>query len=166
MTPPSLKDITIRKTLQPGDLGYIAYIHGHLYAKECGYGLNFEAYVLDGLKDFAHQYDEEKDRVWICEHDKKIVGCLVAQHRAEQIQFRYFIFLPEYRGMGLGKYLMQEFTDFIQEKGIKHAFLWTTEEQNTAISLYTRVGFKLTQESSSDRFGKPIREFRYDLVLC
>jgi ribosomal protein S18 acetylase RimI-like enzyme len=161
----SLSDITIRKTLQPGDLGYIAYIHGDLYSKECGYGLSFETYVLDGLKDFAKAYDREKDRVWLCEHNNKIVGSLVAQHRSNQVQFRYFIFLPEYRGIGLGKYLMQQFIDFMKEKGIRHAYLWTTEEQLTAVSLYTRFGFQLTQENTSSSFDKPIREFRYDLEL-
>ncbi|RBQ12087.1 GNAT family N-acetyltransferase [Pedobacter miscanthi] len=162
----TLSDIKIRDTLKPGDLGYIAYIHGELYAKECGYGINFEAYVLDGLKDFAKGYDPKKDRVWICEHDNQIIGCLVAQHRSEQIQFRYFIFLPEYRGLGLGKHLMQKFIAFMREKDITHAYLWTTEEQQAAMALYTRFGFELTEESTSDSFNKPIREYRYDLELA
>lgn len=161
-----LSDIQIRNTLLPGDLGYIAYIHGDLYAKECGYGINFEAYVLDGLKDFAKEYQPDKDKVWICEHNDKIIGCLVAQHRSEKIQFRYFIFLPEYRGIGLGKYLMQQFLAFMMEKGIKKAYLWTTEEQQAAMALYTRFGFQLTEETTSDSFNKPIREYRYDLELA
>ena len=159
-----LADIRVRNTLLPGDLGYIAYIHGDLYARECGYGLNFETYVLDGLKDFAGEYDAAKDRVWICEHNGKMVGCLVAQHRGEQVQLRYFIFLPEYRGIGLGKYLMQAFVHFMQERGIKHAYLWTTNDQHAAIALYTRFGFLLTREKSSDSFGKPVLERRYDLI--
>jgi len=162
----SLSDIQIRSTLLPGDLGYIAYIHGDLYAKECGYGINFEAYVLDGLRDFAKEYDPEKDKVWICEHNDKIIGCLVAQHRSEKIQFRYFIFLPEYRGIGLGKYLMQQFLAFMMGKGIKKAYLWTTEEQQAAMALYARFGFQLTEETTSDSFNKPIREYRYDLELA
>src|ERR1700732_4322892 len=101
----SLADIHIRRELLPGDLGYIAYIHGLLYAKELGYGLNFEAYVLEGLQEFARQYDAEKDRVWICLHEEKIIGFLVGFHRDDIVQFRYFIFLPEYRGIGLGKLL-------------------------------------------------------------
>jgi|GEM_PF-6490920 peptidyl-dipeptidase Dcp len=71
-----LDDITCRNELRPGDLGYIAYLHGQIYAKECGYGLGFEAYVLQGLQEFAHQYDPDRDKVWICEHDNNIVGLL------------------------------------------------------------------------------------------
>jgi len=158
----ALSDIQIRNRVLPGDLGYIAYLHGDLYARECGYGVAFEAYVLTGLGDFARGYNPHKDRVWICEHHGKIIGSLVAQHREEQVQLRYFIFLPEYRGIGLGKHLMQEFMRFLQEKEVRHAYLWTTSDQDTAIALYTKLGFVLTEENPSNDFGKPVSERRYD----
>lgn len=160
-----LDDISVRSKLLPGDLGYIACMHGELYAKECGYGLNFEAYVLEGLGEFAHAYDAEKDRVWMCEHEGRIAGALVAQHRQHAMQLRYFIFLPEYRGIGLGKKLMTAFIAFMKQCGVKDAYLWTTEEQQAAISLYARFGFKRTEEKPSRAFGKPLMELRYDLHL-
>jgi len=160
-----LADISIRNTLSPGDLGYIAYMHGELYARECGYGLNFEAYVLEGLKDFAHEYDPQKDKVWICEHENKIIGFLMAQHRTGTMQLRYFIFQPEYRGIGLGKKLMSEFIDFMKATGHNHAYLWTTNEQHAAAALYTKFGFELTEEKVSEAFDKPLTEQRYDLQL-
>lgn len=161
----SLNDIRLRNELQPGDLGYIAYLHGILYAKERGYGLNFEGYVFDGLGEFAHQYDPSKDRVWICEHEGKIIGFLMGFHRADSLQLRYFIFLPEYRGIGLGKKLMDEFISFMKEKGFTKAYLWTTNEQEEAIALYTRYGFRLTEEKRSDAFDKELVERRYDLKI-
>jgi peptidyl-dipeptidase Dcp len=82
------EQITIRTQLLPGDLGFIAYIHGWLYAREFGYGLNFEGYVLQGLQEFAHQYDPSKDRIWICQHKKKIVGVLIGFHRGDALQLR------------------------------------------------------------------------------
>ncbi|MEO3408361.1 GNAT family N-acetyltransferase [Mucilaginibacter sp. CAU 1740] len=167
ITTPQLSDIQIRNQLLPGDLGYIAHVHGDLYAKECGYGLDFEAYVLQGLKDFALEYDATKDKVWICEHNHRIIGFLVAQHRgADVVQFRYFIFLPQYRGIGLGKKLMEKFLDFMRQQGYNNAYLWTTEEQHAAIALYTRYGFTLSeQKPSSATFGKPVVEQRYNLTL-
>lgn len=161
----TLSDINIRTTLQPGDLGYIAYLHGDLYAGECGYGLNFETYVLDGLKDFAKAYNADKDRVWMCEHAGKIIGFVVAQHRDNAMQLRYFLFMPDYRGIGLGKHLMEAFLAYLREKSCTHAYLWTTEEQHAAISLYTRFGFILTEERATSTFNKPILERRYDLIL-
>jgi peptidyl-dipeptidase Dcp len=158
-------DIQIRTELRPGDLGFIAYLHGLLYAEELGYGLSFEAYVLGGLQEFAKQYDSKKDRVWVCLHKEKIIGFLVAFHRNDIVQFRYFIFLPEYRGIGLGKRLMDEFMGYMKESRCNKAYLWTTNEQQTAISLYTRYGFKQTEEKQSYEFGKTLTELRYDLEL-
>jgi peptidyl-dipeptidase Dcp len=162
----TLDDISIRTDLHPGDLGYVAYLHGELYAKECGYGLNFESYVLGGLGEFGQAYDAEKDRIWMCEHKGRIIGFLLAQHRPNAVQLRYFIFLPEYRGVGLGKKLMNEFIAFMQQCGVRHAYLWTTDEQHAAISLYTRFGFQLTEEKPSRSFGKRLVERRYDLHLA
>lgn len=162
----TLADIAIRTRLLPGDLGYVAYLHGDLYTRENGYGLSFESYVLSGLGEFGHDYDPEKDRTWVCEHDGKMIGFLLGQHRPNALQLRYFIFLPAYRGLGLGKQLMQEFIAFMKQGGVKHAYLWTTDEQLAAISLYTRFGFTLTEEKPSLSFGKPLTERRYDLHLA
>jgi peptidyl-dipeptidase Dcp len=162
---PLLPDITLRNTLRPGDLGLIASMHGDIYARECGYGLNFEAYVLKGLGEFAQQYDPEKDKLWLCEHENRVVGCLVAQHRADAVQLRYFIFLPEYRGIGLGKRLMGEFVEFMVSTGCGHAYLWTTEEQQPAVALYERFGFVLTEQKQSDAFDKALTELKYELTL-
>jgi peptidyl-dipeptidase Dcp len=162
----TLDDISVRTGLRPGDLGYVAYLHGDLYAKECGYGLQFESYVLGGLGEFGHAYDPGKDRIWMCEHENRIIGFLLAQHRPNAVQLRYFIFLPEYRGVGLGKKLMNEFIAFMKECGVRHAYLWTTDEQHAAISLYTRFGFRLTEEKPSQSFGKRLVERRYDLHLA
>jgi len=161
----NIGDINIRTVLQPGDLGYIAYLHGDIYARECGYGLNFERYVLQGLADFASQYNAGKDKVWICEHRQQMIGVLVGVNRGDSIQLRYFIFRPEYRGLGLGKKLMDGFINYMQESQINKSYLWTTNEQHAAISLYTRYGFRLTEEKVSNGFDKELTERRYDLEL-
>lgn len=158
-------EIDIRTTLLPGDLGYIAFLHGKVYAEECSYGLNFEGYVLESLGEFAHQYNPAKDRVWICEHLGKIVGFLAAVHRGQSAQLRYFILLDEYRGIGLGKKLMDSFMKYLGEQKLSNAYLWTTNEQHTATALYKRYGFRLTEEKPSNAFDKPLTEQRYDLKL-
>lgn len=161
----NISDIEIRTVLQPGDLGYIAHLHGDIYARECGYGLNFESYVLQGLSEFARQYDAAKDRVWICEHNQQIIGVLIGVYRGHSLQLRYFIFKPGYRGLGLGKKLMKDFINHMKSSGINEAYLWTTHEQHAAISLYTRYGFQLTEEKLSHGFDKEVVERRYDLKL-
>lgn len=162
----SYKNVSIRTGLKPGDLGYVIYRHGKLYSAENGYGIAFEAYVAAGLSEFYRSYDAEKDRVWICEDEDQIIGFLLLMHRDERTaQLRYFYLEPEYRGIGLGNRLMQLFMDFLKEKGYRRAYLWTTNEQTAAASLYERYGFKHTEEKESNAFGKPLIEQRFDLML-
>ena len=161
----NLEDIIIRTELFPGDIGYITYLHGQLYHEEYGYGIQFEVYVAMGLVEFFKNYDNNKDRVWVCQHNKKIIGFLLLMHREDSAQLRYFILDPEYRGIGLGKKLMNLYITFLRERNYKSSFLWTTHELGTAASLYTRYGFRLTEEKNSDSFGKTVIEQRYDMFL-
>jgi peptidyl-dipeptidase Dcp len=166
MIPASLSDIVIRTEIRPGDLGYIIYLHGRLYNQECGYGIGFEAYVAQGLAEFYKQYDAQRDGVWICEHEGRVVGFLALMHRNnEAAQLRYFLLLPEYRGFGLGRKLMELYMARLKQVGYRSTYLWTTREQATAIALYKRYGFGLTEEVASATFGKELYEQKYELNL-
>jgi peptidyl-dipeptidase Dcp len=160
-------DIHIRTDLKAGDIGYITWLHGVLYKEEFNYSIYFESYVAKGLSEFYEQYDPAKDRVWICEHDNRIIGFLLLMHKENATaQLRFFILESHYRGIGLGKKLMKLLKDFLHEKNYKHCYLWTTNEQRTAIQLYKKAGFILTEEKQSDVFGKTLTEQRYDLKIA
>ena len=161
----SLNDILIRTTLQPGDIGNVIYLHGAIYSKEYNYGIAFETYVAAGLLEFYQQYNAAKDCVWICEHENKMVGFLLLMNRGEAAQLRYFILAPDYRGIGLGKKLMNLYRAFLQQVGYTSSYLWTTNELPAAAALYKKHGFVLTDEKLSDAFGKPLIEQRYELKL-
>jgi len=163
---PALNDITIRTTLQSGDIGYVTYMHGIFHQRECGYGLSFESYVAEGLHEFHKNYNPGKERMWICEDagkNNKIIGSLLLMDRGnDTAQLRYFILEPEYRGIGLGKKLMDLFVEYLKEKNYKRCYLWTTNELEAAASLYTKYGFTLTEEKETTDFGKRVIEQRYD----
>ncbi len=90
-----LEEISIRNELRPGDLGYVIYLHGLLYSREYGYGLQFETYVAAGLCEFMDRRDPQRDRVWVCEHGGRMVGFMLALHRDEAVQLSYFLIEPE-----------------------------------------------------------------------
>ena len=60
----------IRHRIKHGDIGYLTYLHGILYAKEYGYDQTFEAYVAIGLAEFVQSFNPSKDRIWLAE-DKR-----------------------------------------------------------------------------------------------
>lgn len=160
-----LDDISIRTELQPGDIGRVIHMHGDLYGREYNYSIQFETYVANGLCEFYENYNPQRSRVWICEHNNKMVGFLLLMDRGESAQLRYFLISPEYRGIGLGSRLMDLYLDFLRECGYQKSYLWTTHELSTAASIYKGVGFQLTEEKESTSFGKLLREQRYDLIL-
>jgi peptidyl-dipeptidase Dcp len=160
-----LEDIVIRTALMPGDIGYVTYLHGHLYKKEYNYGISFEVYVALGLHEFYNQYDPTTNRVWVCEYSGKMIGFLLLMNRGKAAQLRYFIIEPAYRGVGLGKKLMDLYMKFLRKCDYSSSYLWTTNELQAAASLYLRHGFNLTEEKESTSFGKALKEQRYELLI-
>lgn len=161
----SLPDISIRTELRPGDIGCVTQMHGRLYSEEYNYGIQFESYVAKGLCEFYEKYNPERNRIWACEHNDRMIGFLLLMDRGSAAQLRYFLIEPEYRGIGLGSKLLSLYMDFLIGCGFKTSYLWTTHELSTAASLYKKLGFRLTEEKESTTFGKLLREQRYDLVL-
>lgn len=161
-----ISDIAIRTELLPGDIGYVSWMHGTLYSKEYNFGLKFEAYVAAGLYEFYKNYDAEKDRVWVAEHNGRIIGFLLLMHREnDAAQLRFFILEPEYRGIGLGKKLTRLYMDFLEANNYRSCYLWTTNEQTVAAAIYKKMGFVLTDEVESTAFGKELTEQRYEMII-
>lgn len=159
-------EVDIRYDLRPGDIGYLIYLHGMIYDEECGYNHKFEGYVCKTFYDFLENYSPQKDRLWLAESKGKIIGAIaIVGHSSIKAQLRWFIIHPEFRGIGLGKSLLNEALKYCREKGYKLIFLETTEEQKTAISMYVKAGFRKTAEFENKAWGKVLVEERYELVL-
>ncbi len=159
-----MASFSIRNQLRPGDLSQVALLHAKIYYGEQGFGIGFEAYVMESLVEFYLQYDEEKDRVWVVEESGVLIGFLLLMHRpANQAQLRYFILEKNYRGQGIGRSLMNEWIEFYQAKGYESAYLYTTSGLDSAVHLYEHFGFKKVSEKASDNFGVPLNEIRFEL---
>ncbi len=160
-----LSDIRIRTDLRPGDLGWIIHRHGMLYHEEYNYGIEFESYVAAGLHEFYSAYDPARSRVWVCEDNDRIIGFLLLMDRGDAAQLRYYYIEKEYRGIGLGKRLMDLYMEFLFTCGYRKSYLWTTKELSAAASVYTKYGFELAEEKPSLSFGKNVIEQKYILTV-
>ena len=80
-------------------------------------------------------------------------------------QLRYFILHPDYRGLGLGRKLMQLAMDFCKSAGYRSVYLWTASELNTAADLYMQFGFKKTKQIPSNPWGKEVVLDCYDTII-
>jgi len=162
----SLNDLQIRTELKVGDLPFVIKAHSDLYQKEYNYGKTFDYYVIKGIAEFYEKYSPEKSRVWVCEHKGKRIGFLCLMDRGGAAQLRYFFIAKNYRGIGLGKKLMELFMDFLKATGYTSCYLWTTTEQVAAAGLYKRFGFRWVEDMESNTtFDRPVIEQKYEVKL-
>ncbi|HJT65342.1 MAG TPA: GNAT family N-acetyltransferase [Pyrinomonadaceae bacterium] len=163
MTQPQIR---IRTELQPGDVGYIIYLHGVLYAREYGLDHTFEGSVAQRFGEFVARYDERKDLLAIAELDGRIVGSIVIDGQAgERAMLRYFLVHPDARGRGLGHKLIDQALAFCRERGFKTVYLWTITDLKAARHLYEQAGFVVTREETHEIWGAVRTEQEYELNL-
>jgi GNAT superfamily N-acetyltransferase len=157
--------IRLRHEFKPGDIGYLIYLHGTLYAKEYGWDHTFEAYVAGPLAEFAKSRTE-RERIWIVEMDEQVVGSIaIVEASLEEAQLRWLLLHPKLRGQGVGRVLCEEAVGFCKSSGYRTIFLWTVSELRAAAGLYKAMGFRVTEENRHKIWGKTITEQRYELEL-
>jgi GNAT superfamily N-acetyltransferase len=153
--------IRIRDRLQPGDLGMVVYLHGVIYAREYGLDTSFEPYVARPLADCVL---DGTGRVWIAEDANRVVGSIAMVDAGEGVgQLRWFLLVPEVRGGGLGRRLLDAALAYGRERGFSRVFLWTFADLQGARRLYERAGFKVTERKTGMVWGAERTELRMDL---
>lgn len=158
--------VTIRTTLQPGDAGWVVYLHGKLYAEEYGLDHTFEGYVAERIGQFVKAFDEARDYFGFAELDGKIVGCVAIDgHTVEAAQLRFFLVTPEARGSGIGKALLNDALRFCRSCNFPSVFLWTISDLKAAAHLYREAGFRLTGEKTHEIWGAMRTEQTFELTL-
>ena len=158
-------EVTVRDTLQPGDLGYMIYLHGKLYAEESGYSFAFEGYVAKTFYEFTKQYDDNHDRIWLASYNDEIVASIAILKRPRRTaQLRWFLVHPMLRGTGIGSKLLETALTYCREK-FDSVYLMTADTQHKALDMYRRAGFILTKSVEVEQWGIRLREERYDLII-
>jgi ribosomal protein S18 acetylase RimI-like enzyme len=156
----------IRTNIQPGDIGYIIYLHGSLYAREYNLDHTFEGYVASGMGEFAKTFDERKDCLWLAEDGGRVVGSIAIAGQTDlSAQLRWFLVAPEARGCGLGSDLLRAALDFCRAREFRSVFLWTLSDLKGAARLYRNAGFHRTERNTHEIWGAGRTEERYDLTL-
>ncbi len=147
-----------------GDLGYIIHRHALLYEAEYEFNFSFEHYVIHGVSDYL-KTRSELDKVWIAEHDNKIIGAIAMVHASDKIaQLRWFYAERNYRNLGVGKKLLTTALEYGQEN-FSQLFLWTLSNLPAARNLYKSFGFNLTESKQNDIWKPDLIEEKWELEL-
>ena len=138
--------IGIRSDRRPGDDALIVDLHRRGYAHEGPrFGESFCAFVGETLAEGGLD-DPARGRVWFAEQDGETVGCAALVNRGERGQIRWVVLLPEARGSGLGRALVQLALDHSAAQGHRSVFLETTDGLDASKTLYEKFGFATVVE--------------------
>jgi GNAT superfamily N-acetyltransferase len=148
-------EVGIRRTLEPGDVGAVAALHGHVYRSEHTLDVSFEADVARALYAAAERgWPTEREGVWVVERSGRIAGFLgLTDEDGGTGQVRAFLLEPSLRGQGLGSRLLGELLAKAEAVGYERLVLMTFSELRAAAHLYRRAGFVVASEETGPRWG-------------
>ena len=137
---------------EPGDAGYVAFMHGRFYHKYHGFHGGAEYYFIKHLADFVR--DPNGSKLWIAETGGTIVGSAAIVYVEKSIaQLRWFFVEPEYQNKGIGNKLMQTALDFCRENNYQSIFLWTFMGLDAARHIYDKAGFTIKDEKPNGEWS-------------
>lgn len=158
-------EITLRE-FRAEDAPWLVERHQTLYAADEGFDDTFGPLVDEILKDFIAGHDPDRERGWIAEDDGQRLGSIFCVRlNDETAKLRLFLLVPEARGRGLGKRLLETCMGFAKDQGYCEMVLWTHESHRAACALYRSRGWELTQSKPVTSFGVPLVEQSWRITL-
>ncbi|WP_299736456.1 GNAT family N-acetyltransferase [uncultured Roseobacter sp.] len=140
------------------DRDWLVTQHGVLYAQSEGFDDSFGSLVAEILDDFIVGHDPSVEAGWIAEENGQRLGSIFCVRLTETTaKLRLFLLVPEARGKGLGKRLLQTCMSFAKDRGYADMQLWTHESHAAACALYKSTGWQMVG-------SKPVHSFGQNLV--
>jgi DNA-binding MarR family transcriptional regulator/GNAT superfamily N-acetyltransferase len=159
---------------QPGDLGWIIERHGAVYS--AGYGLDarFEALVARICADFIDHFKPGREACWIAARGLERLGSVMlvqarddasGRVRPGVAQLRLLLLEEHARGLGVGKRLVRQCSDFARAAGYKRIVLWTQSALAAARAIYAAEGYRVISSEAINSFGQDVISERWEKLL-
>jgi ribosomal protein S18 acetylase RimI-like enzyme len=96
----------------------------------------YKEFLLSLFHDFDHL-------AFVAVDGGKIAGYVMGDTKRNEGEIEDIAVLPDYRGKGLGRWLMQAELKAMGELRVKRVILWVHWRNSEAIPFYYRLGFRL-----------------------
>jgi GNAT superfamily N-acetyltransferase len=159
---------------QPGDLGWIVQRHGAVYAAEYGLDVHFEARVARICADFVDRFEPAREACWIAARGAERLGSVMLVQARDDTggqsipgvaQLRLPLLEPQARGLGVGKRLVRQCSDFARSAGYQRILLWTQSALTAARAIYAAEGYRLVRSEPVRSFGQDVISETWELPL-
>ena len=159
--------VVVRAADRPGDLGWMVWQHGEVYAETLGWDTSFEALVARIVADFAGAPPDPRLGGWVAELDGRRVGCVLCVPGPEPALavLRILLVTPEARGHGAGRALVDTCVAHARAAACTELTLWTNDVLASARRIYEAVGFELVDSDPHHSFGQDLVGQHWRLAL-
>ena len=135
--------ITYRKIIKKDNADICSVIRTTL--KEYGGNRPGTAYHDYNTEHMFESYQKENEIYFVAEIDEKIVGGSGIKHLSDTqeniAELQKLYLLKEFRGLGIGKKLVEMCLEFAKESGFDSVYLETFPNMKSAQELYKKYGF-------------------------
>jgi DNA-binding MarR family transcriptional regulator/GNAT superfamily N-acetyltransferase len=151
-----------------GELGWLIHRQGLLYHLEQGWNGEFEALIARIYADFEAAPAKPPKALWVAEYGGEAAGSVFivpAAGEDKTAQLRMLYVEPAFRGLGLGKRLVDQAVQFSRDAGYARIILWTQDCLSSARKIYQGAGFTLIREEPHHSFGADLNGQYWQLDL-
>lgn len=137
-----------------GELGWLVHRQAVLYHLEQGWNGEFETLIARLYADYETAAGPKS--LWIAEQEGEVAGSvyvLPATDRQDTAQLRMLYVEPMFRGLGIGRKLVDLAVAFARSSGYGRIILWTQDCLMSARRIYQGAGFTLEREEQHHAFG-------------